>query len=401
MDFNFEKIINRQNTNTKAIDINPIPTSRIKEGFSLIPMWVADMSFETVPTVIEEIENRINHSLFGYFNLPKEYFNSIINWQKNRNNIEDLKVGNIGYENGVLGGLSTSLRALASVGDSILVHSPTYIGFSRVLQNNGYNMVLSDLYLDEKNIWRMDYEDMERKIKENNIHLAIFCSPHNPSGRVWEREELEKAYQIFKENNVYIISDEIWSDIILFNNFHIPSQSISQDAKNRTVSLYAPSKTFNLAGLVGSYHIVYNEYLKYKIDRESSLTFYNNPNVLSISALIGAYKKEGGLWLNELNSVLEKNVNYAYEFINNNWEGVSLSKPQGTYLIYLNLEKYLEDKSITLDEILELGANYGVMWQDGRSFNFDNTIRMNLALPYNLVVEAFNRLDRFVFNIRN
>lgn len=398
MKYDFNKIINRENTNAKAIDIDPIENIEIKEGFNKIPMWVADMNFETAPSILEEINKRNSHPLFGYFTIPKEYYSSIIYWQEKRNNVKNLEEENIGYENGVLGGLSTVLRALASRGDNILVHSPTYVGFSRVLKNNGYNMILSNLYLDKDNIWRMDYEDMEKKITDNNIHLAIFCSPHNPSGRVWEREELEKCYELFRKHNVYVISDEIWSDFILFGNTHIPSQSINEDAKNRTISLYAPSKTFNLAGLVGSYHIIYNEYLKYKVEREASLTFYNNPNIFSVASLIGAYNEEGAQWVDELVLTLEKNINYGYNFIKGNWKDIEVSKPQGTYLLYLNLEKYLEKNNISLDEVLKNGASYGVMWQDGRGFNFDNTIRMNLALPFDLVVEAFDRLDRFVFN---
>ena len=175
----------------------------------------------------------------------------------------------------------------------MLVHSPTYIGFTMSLKNNGYNIVHSDLVLDDKGVWRMDFEDMERKIVENKIHAAIMCSPHNPCGRVWEKWELEKAMELFKKHDVYVVSDEIWSDIILADNKHIPTQSVSEDARNRTVAMYAPSKTFNLAGLIGSYHIVYNSWIRERMEKESSLCHYNEMNVLSMYALIGAYKKEG------------------------------------------------------------------------------------------------------------
>ena len=210
----------------------------------------------------------------------------------------------IGYENGVLGGVISALNVLCSKGDSVLVHSPTYVGFTGALTNNGYYIVHSALKKDEENVWRMDFADMEKKIVENHIHACIMCSPHNPTGRVWERWELEKAMELFKKHDVYVVSDEIWSDLILGENKHIPTQMISEDARNRTIAMYAPSKTFNLAGLIGSYHIIYNSWLRDRVDKESSLSHYNEMNVLSMYALIGAYQPEGYEWVDELRQVL-------------------------------------------------------------------------------------------------
>ena len=160
--------------------------------------------------------------------------------------------------------------------------------------------------MDKEGIWRMDFEDMEEKIKANKIHAAIFCSPHNPTGRVWERWEIEKAMEIYKKYDVTVISDEIWSDIILFGNHHIPTQSVSEDAKNRTIALYAPSKTFNLAGLIGSYHIIYNKRLKERVVKESSLGHYNSMNVLSMHALMGLIHRKVRNGLENYVKYLEK-----------------------------------------------------------------------------------------------
>ncbi len=397
MKYNWTDIIDRSGTNAIATEINPILDQEVNENFSKIPMWIADMNFKTVPTVAEEMIKRANHPLYGYFIVPDEYYDSIINWQKNRNGVENLSKENIGYENSVLGGLSSCMNILCSKGDNILLHSPTYVGFTHCLENNGYNLIHSPLYIDEDGIWRMDYEDMENKIKEYNIHTAVFCSPHNPTGRVWEREELEKAYAIFKKYDVYVVSDEIWSDITLYDNKHIPSQLVNEDAKNRTIAMYAPSKTFNLAGLVGSYHIVYNNYFNDRLRKESSLSHYNNPNLMSVSALIGAYKKEGYEWVDELRQVIAENIDYGYNFILENFKNVHVQKPQGTYLLYLDLKDYCIENDKTLDEILKKGQEYGVLWQDGRPFNNDYTIRMNLALPKSLVMEAFDRLKKYVF----
>lgn len=397
MKYDFTTVIDRHDKDAIAVDWPPFEGAEVKEGFDKIPMWVADMNFATVPTVQEEMRKRIEHPCFGYFPAREEYYDSIIQWQEKRHGVTGLTKEHIGYENGVLGGAVSTLNALCSRGDKVLVHAPTYVGFTSILKNNGYDIVHSYLKKDEDNIWRMDFDDMEAKLREQHIHMAIFCSPHNPCGRVWERWEIEKAMELFKKYNVYVISDEIWSDIILKNYEHIPTQSISEDARNRTIALYAPSKTFNLAGLVGSYHIIYNDYLRDRVRKEASLSHYNNANLLSVYALIGAYRPEGYEWTDELCEVLTQNVDYACEFIKNNFEGVAVSKPQGTYMLFLDCQKWCEKQGMTMEELLKAGAAVGVMWQDGRPFHGEWSIRVNLALPKSRVEEAMRRLKEYVF----
>ena len=369
-----------------------------REGFDAIPMWVADMNFATVPTIPEAIIERAKHPLYGYFAPRDEYFDSIIRWQERRNGVRGLEREHIGYENGVLGGVVSALNAVCSKGDAVLLHSPTYIGFTGSLGNNGYKMVHSELVRDENGVWRMDFEDMERKIRENRIHAAVFCSPHNPTGRVWERWEIERFMALCEKYDVYVVSDEIWSDIILAGSQHIPTQSVSEDARNRTVALYAPSKTFNLAGLIGSYHIIYGRWLRERVEKESSLPHYNDMNVLSMHALIGAYRPEGYEWLDELLEVIGGNADYACAYINERFEGVSVSKPQGTYMLFLDCAEWCAAHDKSLDELIKAGWYVGVAWQDGRAFFGKSHIRMNLALPLERVKEAFSRLDKYVFN---
>ena len=315
MKYDFTSIMDRHGRDAMAVDAPGTPGGFApggpKEGFDLIPMWVADMNFPTVPTVPQAIIERTQHPAYGYFAPTEEYYSSIIRWQNLRNGVQGLQPEHIGYENGVLGCVVSAANVLCSKGDNILVHSPTYIGFTGSLGNNGYNLVHSPLVKDNDGIWRMDFEDMERKITENNIHLMIFCSPHNPTGRVWERWEIERAMELCKKHEVFVISDEIWSDLILLGHQHIPTQSVSEDARLRTVAVYAPSKTFNLAGLVGSYHIIYSKWLRDRIRKESSLSHYNSMNVLSMHALIGAYQDEGYEWVDELRQVLTGNVSFA------------------------------------------------------------------------------------------
>ncbi len=398
MKYDFTSILDRTGKDAIAVEHIPIPGARVKEGFDRIPMWVADMNFPTVPTVVEAMMERVQHPAYGYFDPSEEYYASIIRWQEKRNGVTGLKPEHIGYENGVLGGVISALNVMCSKGDNVLLHSPTYIGFTMSLENNGYHIVHSPLIKDENGVWRMDFEDMEKKIVKNRIHAAVFCSPHNPCGRVWERWEIEKAMELYKKYDVFVISDEIWSDLILEGHKHIPTQSVSEDARNRTVAMYAPSKTFNLAGLVGSYHIIYNGWLRERVLKESSLSHYNAMNVLSMHALVGAYKPEGYEWVDELCHVLTGNVEFACRYIQDHFDGIEVSKPEGTYMLFLDCTKWCEKHGKTIDELQRAGVEVGVIWQDGRPFHGPCHIRMNLALPLSRVQEAFERLDRYVFH---
>lgn len=403
MKYDFTSIIERKGKDALAVDNLPngfgiVDEVHVRDGLDCIPMWIADMNFATVPTVTEALIKRAKHPTYGYFNIKDEYYDSIIKWHRDRKGVTDLTKEEIGYENGVLGGVASALHVLCSQGDNILVHSSTYIGFTGVLNNNGYHIIHSPLLKDENGIWRMDFEDMEKKIVDNKIHTAIFCSPHNPSGRVWERWEIEKAMEIYEKHDVYVIADEIWSDIILSDHKHIPTQSVSEYAKMHTAAFYAPSKTFNLAGLIGSYHVIYNKWLKERIEKESSLGHYNSMNVLSMHALIGAYSPEGNEWVDELRQVIGENVDYACNYIEKHFEGVEVSRPQGTYMLFLDCEKWCKAHGKTLEELLVSGFEAGVFWQNGEAFQKKWAIRMNLALPLSRVKEAFDRLDKYVFN---
>ena len=396
MKYDFETAVDRFGKDSISANIVPWNVTP-DEGFSRIPMWCADMSFVAAPPVMKAINKRLEFQSFGYFELSDEYFDSIISWQSRRNGVQGLMKEHIGYENGVLGGVSSAIQALSAPGDKILLHSPTYIGFTHVLNDIGRTAVHSPLVRDEHGVWRMDYADMDRKIKENGIHLAIFCSPHNPCGRVWEREEIEKAMEVFAANHCVVISDEIWSDIVMPGYKHIPTQSVSDDAKMRTVAFYAPSKTFSLAGLIGSYHIIYNPYLRDRVTRQGDLSHYNDCNVLSMHALIGAYSAEGEEWADEMISVIDENFAYACDFIGKNLPGVQVMRPQGTYMLFLDCGEWLAAHDSTLRELEYRGVRAGVIWQNGEDFFGKNSIRINLALPKALLAEALERLKKYAF----
>ena len=402
--FNFTDVIDRMEHDSIAADaagaisggsLGPVDAV-VREGFDIIPMWVADMGFATAPSVLRAMRERLEHPCFGYFECPQEYYDRIAWWHERRNGVVGLKPENIGYENGVLGGVTNALAVLCSRGDKVLVHAPTYTGFTNTLKNAGYDLVTSWLQRDAEGVWRMDYEDMERKLATREVHAAILCSPHNPTGRVWERRELERAMGLFRKYDVYVISDEIWSDIVLGGSVHIPTQSVSDDARMRTVALYAPSKTFNLAGLIGSYRVVYNPWLQARLAKQASLSHYNMQNVLSMHALLGAYNDEGAAWVDELREVLGRNAQIASEFFEG-IAGVDFARPQGTYMLFLDCGGWCAAHDMDIDELLRSGVEVGVLWQDGRPFGGDKTIRINRALPTARLREALERLAAYVF----
>ncbi|MDE6970429.1 MAG: aminotransferase class I/II-fold pyridoxal phosphate-dependent enzyme [Eubacterium sp.] len=401
MKYDFTSIMERSGKDAVAVDgpgHDPNAPGLPKDGFDFIPMWVADMNFPTVPAVPKAVIARANHPAYGYFDISDDYYDAIIRWHETRNGITGLCKEHIGYENGVLGGGISALGSYASPGDAVLLHSPAYIGFTECLTQNGYRIIRSELKKDAQGVFRMDYTDMEDKIKAHHIHVAIICSPHNPSGRVWERRELEQAMKIFEENEVIVISDEIWSDILLNGSKHIPTQSVSAYAHEHTAAFYAPSKTFNLAGLIGSYHIIYNRSLRDRITSKGEKTHYNSINVLSMHALIGAYSPDGQEWTDELCQTLSTNVAYACDFISAHFAHISVSRPQGTYMLFLDCTDWCRIHQQTIDQLLQAGWDVGVGWQDGRPFYGPCHIRMNLALPLSRVKDAFERLSRYVFS---
>ena len=397
MAFDFTTILDRHGKDSLAADKIPFEGISVEEGFSTIPMWIADMSFPAGPFILDAIRKRMEMPNFGYFAPPEDYYEAIIRWHRERKGDPGLTKEAIGYENGVLGGVRSAVCAFSAPGESILVHSPTYVGFTGTLNGLGRKMVFSELKRDDAGIWRMDYEDMDRQIRENHIHLAIFCSPHNPCGRVWERREIEKAMEVYAANDCVVISDEIWSDIIMPGYRHIPTQTVSDDAKNRTIAFYAPSKTFSLAGLVGSYHVIHNPFLRDRVCFEGASTHYNDMNVLSMHALLGAYSEEGARWTDEMIAVIDSNLAYACNFIEENFPGVQVMRPQGTYMLFLDCAEWCERHGISIDELQKRGVRKGVIWQNGEAFFRKDSIRMNLALPFSLEREAFDRLKEFVF----
>lgn len=396
MRYDFQTVLDRRGKDSVAADCIPWDVTP-DEGVDPIPMWIADMAFPVAPPILDAMRRRLDEPTLGYYRMSEEYYGAILSWQRRRNGVEGLEKEHIGYENGVLGGVASAVTAFTAPGEKILVHSPTYIGFTHTVENLGRVLVHSPLVRDGAGVWRMDFPDMEAKIRENGIHLVLFCSPHNPTGRVWERAELEQAAELFRRCGCLVISDEIWSDIIMPGFRHIPTQSVSADARERTIAFYAPSKTFSLAGLVGSYHIVFNRYLRERLERQSAQSHYNTCCVLSMHALVGAYSPEGEDWAEQMIRTVEGNFSYACGFIAEHFPGVRVMRPQGTYMLFLDCHDWCEAHGVTIGELQRRGVRAGVIWQNGEDFVWPETIRMNLALPLSRLREAMERLKNAAF----
>ena len=394
--YNFDTVWDRWSKDAKKWDMTKQEGSSfctpVNKG-EVIPMWIADMDFATAPSVIEALEERIKHPLFGYFDPSDRYINAIASWQSRRFGTQGIKRENILYHNSVLGGVASAINAFTQPGDYILVNQTTYTGFQDITKRNGRYLAYSNLVEDKDGIFRMDFADMERKIVENNVQMMIFCSPHNPTGRVWEKEEIEGVVNLADKYNIMLLSDEIWADFVMEpGKKHIPTQSVSDRAKEITMAMYAPSKTFNLAGLLGSYSVIYNKHISNRVEKIAGATHYNGANVLSVAACYGAY--EGGeQWLEELLVYVRRNQEYMYNFFTNQCKGVKTFLPQGTYLLWVDVE----DCGMSVDEVISKLTQVGVIVNDGRTFQGKTHLRFNLACPMSMVVQACERMEN-VFN---
>ena len=362
-------------------------------------MWVADMDFRTPDCIVDAMAKRLEHHAFGYFRMPQAYFDGIAKWQKERYGVDGVTADQVDYQNGVLGGVSSFIEAYSLPGDWLLLNDTCYTGFQSTVANRGRNIVYSPVK-ETADGWALDIEDMEKKIIEKKPPIMIFCNPHNPTGHVWTKEEMIAVVELCDKYGMLILSDEIWADFQTGGHKHVPLHTCCPRAKEIVYSMYAPSKTFNLAGLVGSYHVIFNKYLRERMDKVASLSHYNSINVMSMHALVGAYSETGREWVDGLLEVLSSNVNYAYDYICKNFKGVKLAKPEGTYMLYLDCEEWCKEHNMSMDDLLKAGVAVGVIWQDGRPFNRPFAIRLNLAVPHARVIDAMDRLDKYVFNAK-
>lgn len=388
MKYNFDKIIERRDTECLKWDAPKFTmSSTYCESRDIIPMWVADMDFEVPDFIVEALQTRLEHRVYGYAFTAAAFFEKINKWQTERFHQSSVGRGEISYQNSVLGGVASALVAFSQPGDNILLNGATYTGFQSTVLNLGRNMAISHLVKDKNGMPRMNFEEMETLIKSKNIPVMIFCSPHNPSGRVWEKEEIEQVVALCKKYDVKLISDEIWADFIVDKSIkHIPTTSVNQDAKDITFALYAPSKTFNLAGLIGAYSICYNPNLNARINKVATATHYNGANILSVAACIAAYEN-GSDWVDEMNVYIRKNQEFLCEYLNS-VPGVKVDLPQATYLLWADFRETGKSN----DEIITLLKTKGIIVSNGKSFLQDGFLRFNCACPFEYIEKAVARM---------
>ena len=367
MSYDFSKMTNRWNTGSYKWDI--------KENE--LPMWVADMDFETAPEIVEALHTRVDHSIFGYNIVPEEFYTSIQNWWDRRHHFK-MDAEWMMFCTGVVPAISSIVRKVTTVGENVLIQSPVYNIFYNSILNNGRHVLSSDLVY-ENGEYHIDFADLEEKLARPQTTLMILCNPHNPIGRIWDKETLQKIGDLCAKHHVIVLSDEIHCDIVESGKEYIPFASVSKTNEQNSITCIAPTKTFNLAGLQTSCIVVPNPVLRHKVNRGINTDEVAEPNSFAMTALVTAFTK-GEPWLNELRSYIDQNKARVVEFVQENLPELHVIESHATYLMWIDCSKVSMDSVELVEFIREKtglylsdGAEYG---ENGRPF-----VRMNVACP--------------------
>ncbi len=368
MQYDFDTVYDRSGTHSLKYKSHPHYPNE-----TLIPLWVADMDFKTAPEIIDALRKATEHGIFGYTVPDEAYFNSLLCWNQKRFHF-DVKEEWVTPCEGVMSGIAAALSALSAEGDAVLIFQPVYHLFDHVLRDNKRRIIVSELQYDGKK-YVIDYDDFERKVIENDVKILLFCSPHNPVGRVWSREELARVTAICLQHNVLIISDEIHSDLTF--QPHIPTASLSDAVADITVALTSVTKTFNLAGIQGANLIIPNGKIRALVEARLRAQCSGGPGIMSLAAAKAAYQ-HGENWLDALLGYLQGNIDYVIL----SFAGTKIKPiiPQGTYLMWLDCRNLgLCDKELEEFFIKKCGVwmNSGYIFGKGGS----GFMRMNVACP--------------------
>jgi cysteine-S-conjugate beta-lyase len=384
MAIDFNKVVDRKNTNSLKYDF---AVERGKAA-DILPLWVADMDFPTVPEVTQVLVKASTHGIFGYSEVKSDYFEVLHNWFFTHYDW-DIKSEWLVKTPGVVFALCTAIKALTNKGDAVLIQRPVYYPFSESIVSNERILINSPLdFKDGK--YYMNFEDFENKIVENNVKLFILCNPHNPVGRVWTKEELITIGDICIKHNVLIVSDEIHADFIYPGHKHQVFANLKDEFRDNTITCTAPSKTFNLAGLQVSNIIITNKSLKKAFKDEIIRSGYSQLNTLGLLACQAAYQY-GEEWLSVLKNYLLGNLTYVKDFLNTHLKKLKLVEPEGTYLVWINFDELKLDEN-ELEELIVKKANLwldrGTMFgPEGRGFQ-----RINIACHRETLEKAMNQL---------
>lgn len=380
----FDKIINRKNTRCLKYDF--AVKRRMPED--VLPLWVADMDFETSSYIQDALIERAQHGIFGYSEVQTPYFEIVCDWMKRRHDWE-IQENWLVKTPGVVFALAMAVKAYTEPGDSVLIQLPVYYPFSEVIEDNGRRVVSNTLYLGEDNCYHIDFDDFEKKIKEEQIKLFFLCSPHNPVGRVWKREELERLGDLCVKYHVIVVSDEIHQDFV-FSGRHLVFASLKKEYEEISIICTSPSKTFNLAGMLMSNIFIPNRELKRKFCKELDAAGTSQLGVMGLVACEAAYRK-GEEWYKAMLSYVADNIAFAKKYIEENLNGVRMINHEGTYLVWLDFR----ETGLSVDELEDLIIYKARLWLDsgkifgesGRGFQ-----RINTACPRKVLMEALERI---------
>lgn len=384
MSYDFDQIIDRKNTNSLKYDF----AKERNRPEDILPLWVADMDFQTAPEIINDLQKCVAHGIYGYSDTKKDYFLSLDHWFKKHHNWH-IQESWLVKTPGVVFAIAAAIRAYTKVRDSVLILSPVYYPFYEVIEDNDRQLITSSLVLKNGH-YEIDFDDVEQKIKDHQIRLFLLCNPHNPVGRVWTKEELIRLGNICLKYGVKIVSDEIHSDFIFFNHQHYVFASLKDEFLDNTITCTAPTKTFNLAGLQISNIFIANQKLKKQFEKAIAQAGYSQVNLMGIVACQSAYE-HGEKWLNELLEYLETNLNFLRDFLQREIPEVQLIEPEGTYLVWLDFRNLnLSDKELghlIIDRAhlwLDRGSMFG---KEGIGFQ-----RINIACPRKILKKALIQL---------
>ena len=393
MKYNFNERIDRsENHSAKWAEME------MKFGRSdLIPMWVADMDIKAAPEIIESMKKKVEQEIFGYVYRPDSYYKIATEWLKKRFGYE-ISPSSLIHSPGVVPSMSILVKMLTKTTDKILIQTPVYPPFASAVKDNGRELVENPLVKDEKGYYTIDFEDLEKKLSLDEVKLLILCNPHNPVGRVWKKEELLKMGELCKKYNVRILADEIWRDLIMPGYKHTPMASLSKDIEDITITLFSPTKSFNLAGLQASFATFPRAEERKEFDNILGQMDVKRNNPFSLVAFETAYEKCED-WLEELILHIDGNMQYVVDFISEKLPEIKVVKPEGTYLMWLDFN----GTKIPQDKIQEFLINEAkVAMNDGGSFgsNGKGFARMNVACPRYMVEEAMERIEKALKNLK-
>ena len=363
----------------------------------LLPMWIADMDIKTAPEIVEAIKEKADQAIFGYVYRPASYYETAAAWCEKRFGYK-IDPKTLIHSPGVVPSMNMLVKMLTKEDEKVLIQIPVYPPFAASVKTGKRTLVTNELIKDENGYYTIDFEDLEKKLSDEKVTLMILCNPHNPVGRVWKKEELQKIGNLCVKYNVRILADEIWRDLVLPGYTHTPIASLSREIENITITCFSPTKTFNIAGLQASFAVFPREEEWKAFDNELGEMDIKRNNPFSLVGFEAAYN-HGEEWLSELLVHLEGNAQYVVDFVKERLPEIKTVKPEGTYLMWLDFNGL----NITPEEITEmLIKDAKVAMNDGASFgaNGKGFARMNIACPRYMVEDAMARIEKAVKNLK-